>query len=74
MKFCEEGYIIYLNKGYWRINNETDLISECSNFIENCEGGTKNFTCSIGHIGALCEICDIKASYWENHFTQSSDF
>ena len=36
MEYCEEGYIISLKQGYWRPNNETDDISECINFLENC--------------------------------------
>jgi hypothetical protein len=28
-----------------------------------CLGGTGNFTCSTGHIGPLCEMCDIYNQY-----------
>lgn len=29
----------------------------------NCLGGTTNSTCATGHIGPLCESCDIENSY-----------
>lgn len=31
---------------------------------ENCLGGFSNEICLIGHIGALCEACDILGLYY----------
>ncbi|CAD8083698.1 unnamed protein product [Paramecium primaurelia] len=50
-----------LKAGYWRPYFYTNEISECINLIENCLGGWKegDTSCYEGHIGALCEECDI---------------
>ncbi len=42
-----------------------DEILEQTNFVE-IEVGDK--TCAEGHIGALCEACDIESSYWEESY------
>lgn len=52
---CSEGYVLFLNQGYWRVNNYSDIIEPCNNRKENCLGGNSNNTCLEGHIGALCE-------------------
>ena len=66
---CTDGYVINVNPGYWRHNITTDLIDECVNLAENCLGGISNMTCFIGHIGALCEVCDIKGEVWQESYT-----
>lgn len=47
--------------GYWRLNSNSSYPILCENEKENCMGGyyTGEITCKIGHIGALCESCDI---------------
>lgn len=35
-----------------------------NNIYIQCEGGTGNFTCAEGHVGALCEACDIYGKMW----------
>lgn len=35
----------------------------CVNKPENCKGGSSDI-CKSGHIGALCESCDIKGNFW----------
>jgi len=37
----------------------SDEITYCRNLPENCIGGQSNHTCYEGHLGALCEACDI---------------
>ena len=69
MKSCYNGYQISIKPGFWRPSNYSDLIDECVNMITNCEGGSNNFTCKTGLIGALCEVCDIKSYFWEKHYT-----
>lgn len=51
-----------MNPGYWRPNEYNDQVSECFNYPENCLGGYKagDETCFEGHIGALCESCDVE--------------
>lgn len=43
--------------------------------VANCLGGWENFTCSTGHIGALCEACDIYGKYTNGvSYTNSGNF
>lgn len=51
--------VINVTAGYWRRNNKTDVITECEMEPSSCLGGTENFTCATGYIGALCEACDL---------------
>ncbi|CAD8126262.1 unnamed protein product [Paramecium sonneborni] len=50
-----------LRSGYWRPYFDTIQISYCLNLPSNCLGGWQNgdISCYIGHIGALCEQCDL---------------
>ncbi|CAD8095790.1 unnamed protein product [Paramecium primaurelia] len=52
---------IKLRPNYWRPYFYADLIEYCYNFEFNCLGGWNygDVSCSLGHIGALCEQCDI---------------
>ena len=58
MSGCEKN-VINVTQGYWRKNNQTDIVTECSSYPDNCLGGNANFTCVTGNIGALCEACDL---------------
>ncbi|CAD8094422.1 unnamed protein product [Paramecium primaurelia] len=62
-----------LRAGYWRPYFHTNSISQCINLLENCMGGWKqgDNSCSIGHIGALCEECDIYDFRGYGHFSIS---
>ncbi|CAD8115625.1 unnamed protein product [Paramecium sonneborni] len=53
--------MINLRQGYWRPNHLSDYTEECYKNTEFCLGGWQvgDITCKVGHIGALCEICDI---------------
>ncbi|KAL4467691.1 hypothetical protein ABPG74_013026 [Tetrahymena malaccensis] len=66
---CPGGDVIQVNQGYWRINDQDDLLVYCENAPGNCLGGATNSTCSVGHVGALCESCDI-----ENNYTRAGNF
>ncbi|CAD8120899.1 unnamed protein product [Paramecium sonneborni] len=64
---------IQLKIGYWRPNYQSDYIESCFKLQENCEGGwfVSNDLCKIGHIGGLCEECDIynirgQGNYYKN--------
>ncbi|CAD8079294.1 unnamed protein product [Paramecium sonneborni] len=48
-------------EGYWRPNFLSDQIEECYKNQKFCKGGWEygNQICDQGHIGALCEECDI---------------
>ncbi|CAK69239.1 unnamed protein product (macronuclear) [Paramecium tetraurelia] len=65
-----------LRSGYWRPYFYTDQISFCINLLSNCLGGWKegDTSCFIGHIGALCEECDIYNLRGEGHFSTSTKY
>ena len=42
--------------------------------MANCLGGTGNFTCAFGTLGALCEVCDIYSMVWNISFANSDTF
>ncbi|CAD8125242.1 unnamed protein product [Paramecium sonneborni] len=52
---------VKLRSGYWRPYTYSVKIEYCLNMEKNCEGGwiPGNLSCFAGHIGALCEQCDI---------------
>ncbi|CAD8213453.1 unnamed protein product [Paramecium pentaurelia] len=52
---------IELKEGFWRPNYLSDIIEECFKNLKFCKGGwgQGNQICDLGHIGALCEECDI---------------
>lgn len=52
-----------LKKGYWRPNYDNDNYESCYNLKDSCLGGwvPGNPSCYTGHLGALCESCDIYA-------------
>ncbi|CAK91844.1 unnamed protein product (macronuclear) [Paramecium tetraurelia] len=52
---------IKLRPNFWRPYFYADLVEYCYNFELNCLGGWNygDSSCSLGHIGALCEQCDI---------------
>ncbi|CAD8085140.1 unnamed protein product [Paramecium primaurelia] len=52
---------IELQEGFWRPNYLSDKIEECFKNLKFCKGGwgQGNQICDLGHIGALCEECDI---------------
>lgn len=40
----------------------------CANKPENCEGPKEKGYCIEGHIGALCENCDVYGKMWEGEY------
>ncbi|CAD8138705.1 unnamed protein product [Paramecium octaurelia] len=62
--------MINLQKGYWRPNYLSDATEECYKNTEFCLGGWQvgDSTCSQGHIGALCEMCDLYNIKGEGQF------
>ncbi|KAM3135852.1 hypothetical protein pb186bvf_012105 [Paramecium bursaria] len=52
---------IQLKYGYWRPYDESTVIEYCLHLDSNCEGGwiPGDSSCAVGHIGALCEQCDL---------------
>lgn len=61
--------------GYWRKDDYSSDVIECSNLEANCVGGAYgDEICYEGHIGALCEECDIYGDYWNESFAKSGKY
>ncbi|CAD8201964.1 unnamed protein product [Paramecium pentaurelia] len=62
-----------LREGYWRPYINTYSISQCINLLQNCNGGWSqgDNSCTVGHIGALCEECDLYDSRGYGQFSTS---
>ncbi|EAR91473.2 transmembrane protein, putative (macronuclear) [Tetrahymena thermophila SB210] len=72
---CNGGTDIVTNQGYWRKSNISDLIISCSNLPDNCDGGNYgDDICHEGHIGALCEECDIYGQHWGTSYAKSAKY
>ncbi|EAS04488.2 transmembrane protein, putative (macronuclear) [Tetrahymena thermophila SB210] len=71
---CEGYNNMIISAGYWRKNTSSDIIVQCSNLQSNCVGGSSNQTCYEGHIGALCEECDIDGTVWGKSWSHSSEY
>ncbi|CAD8087564.1 unnamed protein product [Paramecium sonneborni] len=56
-----QSSMIELRSGYWRAYYYSQTIEYCYHLLENCQGGWKpgDYSCTQGHIGALCEQCDL---------------
>ncbi|CAD8066795.1 unnamed protein product [Paramecium primaurelia] len=70
--------MIQLLPGFWRPNNFSDYVESCFKNPLFCNGGwqVSDQTCSLGHIGALCEECDIynirgHGNYFKNYWDQN---
>ena len=63
------GDLIHLDKGYWRIHDDTDKILSCPWGDQSCHGGTMvgDSLCAEGYEGPLCAVC--ADGY---HFTRST--
>ncbi|EAS04487.2 transmembrane protein, putative (macronuclear) [Tetrahymena thermophila SB210] len=71
---CEGYNNMVISAGYWRKNTSSDIIIQCNNLESNCLGGSTSKMCYEGHIGALCEECDIDGKVWGERYSHSSDF
>ncbi|CAD8108685.1 unnamed protein product [Paramecium primaurelia] len=65
-----------LKPGFWRPYYDSDYISQCINLLDNCNGGwiEGDTSCYQGHIGALCEECDIHNYRGFGHFSTSAKY
>lgn len=54
-----EGSELYLQRGYWRISPNTDIILACPYGESGCMGGnlTGDASCDDGYEGPLCAVC-----------------
>ncbi|CAK94497.1 unnamed protein product (macronuclear) [Paramecium tetraurelia] len=70
--------MIQLLPGFWRPNNFSDYVEYCFKNKFFCIGGWQvgDYTCSFGHIGALCEECDRygirgQGNFYKNQWDQN---
>ncbi|KAL4513025.1 hypothetical protein ABPG72_017710 [Tetrahymena utriculariae] len=65
--FCQ-GSEIKLKDGYWRENNQTDLIYKC--ILDSCsyDNLKSKYGCLPGFMGPLCNSCDGKRSIWNEQY------
>ncbi|CAK91983.1 unnamed protein product (macronuclear) [Paramecium tetraurelia] len=65
-----------LKQGFWRPYIGTSKVSSCLNQLSNCLGGLieGDESCSRGHIGALCEQCDLYNTRGDGEFSVGSRF
>ncbi|EWS76277.1 transmembrane protein, putative (macronuclear) [Tetrahymena thermophila SB210] len=66
------GSNIYLQNGYWRENEDTDNILQCSFNPLSCkpELSTSKFNCDVGYKGPLCQSCDTYGEIWEASYSE----
>ncbi|KAL4505600.1 hypothetical protein ABPG73_004485 [Tetrahymena malaccensis] len=78
-----DGGMIFLQKGYWRLNLTSSDIYECNNQVNSCNGDVDIFQsegkitrdqdiryCYQGFLGPLCSDCDVYGKFWNNSYVQ----
>ncbi|EAR86944.2 transmembrane protein, putative (macronuclear) [Tetrahymena thermophila SB210] len=65
------GSQIQVKNGYWKKNNQSDLIFYCENAPENCqpESLESKLGCAQGYVGPLCEQCDFFGNVWGQRYS-----
>ncbi|KAL4493867.1 hypothetical protein ABPG73_010145 [Tetrahymena malaccensis] len=77
---CPEGSldcysnVIQLQNGYWRINEDSDILVQCKN-SQYCkpEDSDNVNGCARGHFGVLCDSCDLNGQVWGQPYGRSYD-
>ncbi|KAL4475557.1 hypothetical protein ABPG72_009246 [Tetrahymena utriculariae] len=68
---CPGGSQMIIQSGYWRENQYSSIVVSCDNNYNNCIGGSAgNQLCLQGHIGPLCEECDLFGVINGNSYTR----
>ncbi|KAL4505601.1 hypothetical protein ABPG73_004486 [Tetrahymena malaccensis] len=81
------GNQILLTSNYWRVNQQSAQLFDCKNCLGEYPINTnqiqvakyrkilsdQNYYCQIGHIGALCEDCDVSGEYWGQRYFMNLD-
>ncbi|EAR84068.2 WD domain, G-beta repeat protein (macronuclear) [Tetrahymena thermophila SB210] len=68
------GRQMTINDGYWKVSNSSSNIIYCTNMPSNCNGNSDKGYCKEGHIGPLCEVCDIKGTIWGEKYATDGSF
>ncbi|KAL4459678.1 hypothetical protein ABPG73_002212 [Tetrahymena malaccensis] len=69
---CPGGSQMIIQSGYWRESQYSSIVVSCDNNYNNCIGGSAgNQLCLQGHIGPLCEECDLFGVLNGNSYTRT---
>ncbi|KAL4505644.1 hypothetical protein ABPG73_004529 [Tetrahymena malaccensis] len=81
-----DGYMIYIQEGYWRLNLNSSDFYQCKSDANSCSGDldiykskckiTRNSDiryCRKGFVGPLCSDCDIYGRYWKGSYVQDGN-
>ncbi|CAD8203708.1 unnamed protein product [Paramecium pentaurelia] len=68
--------LLNLKFGFWRPYFQSNIVSYCLNLQENCLGGWEegDSSCFLGHIGALCEQCDLYDTRGDGQYSVSQKY
>ncbi|KAL4489308.1 hypothetical protein ABPG72_018963 [Tetrahymena utriculariae] len=64
---CQNNQII-LSSGYWRKNNQSDVVVQCAGLSDRCDPQNPNsiLGCREGYIGPICQTCDTYGNIWRD--------
>ncbi|KAM3138602.1 hypothetical protein pb186bvf_009354 [Paramecium bursaria] len=67
---------IELRSNYWRPYYDNNIVTYCFNLPVDCNGGWSpgDDSCALGHIGALCEQCDLYNTRGNGSYAISGQF
>ncbi|CAD8207434.1 unnamed protein product [Paramecium octaurelia] len=68
--------LLNIKFGFWRPYFQSNIVSYCLNLEDNCLGGWEegDSSCFIGHIGALCEQCDLYNTRGDGEYSVSQKY
>ncbi|KAL4476964.1 hypothetical protein ABPG73_005329 [Tetrahymena malaccensis] len=68
------GNTMKLKNGYWRQNDDSDIVYSCEQYFDNCraEDSTSIKYCKQGYVGPLCSSCDIEGKTWGSKYARVS--
>ncbi|CAD8212447.1 unnamed protein product [Paramecium octaurelia] len=68
--------LLNLKFGFWRPYFQSNIVSYCLNLEDNCLGGWEegDSSCFLGHIGALCEQCDLYNTRGDGEYSISQKY
>ncbi|CAD8174765.1 unnamed protein product [Paramecium pentaurelia] len=71
-----QSALLNLKFGFWRPYFQSNIVSYCLNLEENCLGGWEegDNSCFLGHIGALCEQCDLYDTRGDGQYSVSQKY
>ncbi|CAD8079740.1 unnamed protein product [Paramecium primaurelia] len=71
-----QSALLKLKFGFWRPYFQSNIVSYCLNLQENCLGGWEegDNSCFLGHIGALCEQCDLYDTRGDGKYSVSQKY